>query len=67
MKLFVFNLLWFTNYSEEHIEQKIAGMIKEAKTKMAKGDKKGKSSFVSAEFSTETCNNASNASEAGTS
>lgn len=28
-------------YREEHIDRKITGMIKEAKEKMAKGDKKG--------------------------
>lgn len=30
-------------YREEHIEKKIEGMVKEAKAKMAKGDKKGNS------------------------
>jgi hypothetical protein len=28
-------------YREEHIQTKIDGMVKEAKAKMAKGDKKG--------------------------
>lgn len=32
-----------TNLREEHVHRKMESMIKEAKTKMAKGDKKGKS------------------------
>jgi hypothetical protein len=31
-----------SNYREEHIQTKIDGMVKEAKAKMAKGDKKGR-------------------------
>lgn len=30
------------NFSEEHLQKKIDSLVKEAKTKMGKGDKKGK-------------------------
>jgi hypothetical protein len=37
----VHSLKGFLNRREQHIESKIQSMVKEAKAKMAKGDKKG--------------------------
>jgi hypothetical protein len=39
--------LFFNFYREEHIEKKIQMMVKEAKEKLGKGDKKGAFSPVS--------------------
>jgi charged multivesicular body protein 4A/B len=42
MPCLLLTLVSLRNYREEHIEKKIEGMVKDAKGKMSKGDKKGK-------------------------